>query len=184
MDGKRGITMRTVNQHKDLLKEWFYLDSDGITVRRAKDGYRGRYKKGDIVQPYKLCSHGYGGVHVPTTRTTVPYHHLLMVLRGVEISDDLVVDHIDGNTYNNDNSNIRLTTQQMNCKNKRKRCDNTSGITGINKSKDCNSYIVRKQINGKRVYLGSRPTLEEAKKLLDSYDDKIRTDGYTERHGK
>jgi len=79
---------------------------------------------------------------------------------------------------------MRVTTQQMNCKNKRKRNDNKTGITGIHKAKDCKSYIVRKQINGKRVYLGSRSTLEEAKALLESYEDTIRADGYTERHGK
>lgn len=177
-------SMKTVNKHKDLLKEWFYFNDTDNTVRRAKDGYHGRYKKDDVVQPYKLCSHGYGGVHIPTTRTTIPYHHLVAVLKGVEISDELVIDHIDGDTNNNDISNMRVTTQQVNCKNKRKRCDNTSGITGINKSSDCNSYIVRKQIDGKRVYLGSRPTLEEAKELLDSYNEMIKADGYTERHGK
>lgn len=176
--------MKKVNQYKEQLLEWFYYNEEDGTVRRAKDGYRGRYKKDDVVIPFILCSHGYGGVHIPRTRATVPYHHLILTLRGLEIPDDKVTDHIDGNTNNNDISNIRITTQQINCKNKKRRNDSTTGITGITKSTDCSSYIVRKQIAGKRVYLGSRPTVEEAKKLLDSYKDIIRADGYTERHGK
>ena len=174
--------MKTVNKYKELLQEWFYYNKEDNTIRRAKDGYNGKYKKDDIVKPYKLCSFGYEGVHVPTTRTTVPYHHLVLLLNGLEISDDAVIDHIDGDTNNNELSNIRITTQQINSKNRRKRIDNTTGITGIHKYG--NLYIVRKQINGKRMYLGSRHTLEEAIELLNSYDDIIKADNYTERHGK
>lgn len=156
-------------------------ENDG-TVRRAKDGYHDRYKKDDVVKPYKLCSHGYQGVYVPTTRTTVLYHHLIAILKGIDIPDNAVIDHINGNTNDNSISNMRVVTQQINCKNKRKRKDNTSGITGIHKNG--NSFTVRKQINGIRIYLGSRCTLEEAIELLQSYDDVIKSDGYTERHGK
>ena len=176
--------MLIVNRYKDILLEWFYYNKDDDTVRRAKDGYFGRYKKDDIVHPYKLCSHGYGGVHIPKTRLTVPYHHLITLLRGIDIPDNAVIDHIDGNSDNNSISNIRITTQEINAKNKRKRSDNTTGITGISMCKSINEYIVRKQINGKRVYLGHRPTLEEAVKLLNSYQDVLKANGYTDRHGK
>jgi hypothetical protein len=109
--------MNTINKHKDAILEWFYLDEDDMTVRRAKNGYRGRYAKHDIVVPYRLCSHGYGGVHVPKTRTTVPYHHLLTILRGIAIPYNTVTDHKDGDSDNNDRSNIRVVTQGINCKN-------------------------------------------------------------------
>lgn len=174
--------MQIVNKYKELLLEWFYYNSKDGTVRRAKDGYHGRYKKDDIVQPYRLCSHGYSGVHIPTTRTTIPYHHLVLVLNHINIPDNAVIDHIDGNTNNNIISNLRVTTQQINCKNKKRRVDNSTGTTGISKSG--NSFIVRKQISGKRIYLGSRPSLEEAIQLLDSYKEIVKSDGYTERHGK
>ena len=174
--------MQIVNKYKELLLEWFYYNNKDGTIRRAKDGYHGRYKKDDIVQPYRLCSHGYGGVHIPTTRTTIPYHHLVLVLNHINIPDNAVIDHIDGNTNNNIISNLRVTTQQINCKNKKRRVDNSTGITGI--SKNGNSFIVRKQISGKRIYLGSRPSLEEAIQLLDSYKEIAKSDGYTERHGK
>ena len=176
--------MRTINKHKDILLEWFYLDEDDMTVRRAKDGYRGRYTKHDAVFPYQLCSRGYGGVHIPTTRTTVPYHQLLTILRGINIPDVSVIDHIDGNSDNNKRDNIRVVTQSINCKNTRMKKNNTSGVTGINWNEASNSYVVRKQIKGTRVYLGHRNTLQEAIILLDSYKDALLLDGYTERHGK
>ena len=175
--------MKTINKYKDTILEWFYLDEDDMTVRRAKDGYKGRYNQHDAVIPYRLCSHGYGGVHVPATRTTVPYHHLLTILRGIEISDYSVIDHIDGNSDNNKRDNIRVVTQSINCKNAVMMKNNTSGVTGINWNKASNSFTVRKYIQGKRKYLGHRSTLLEAKKLLDSCENLLLSDGYTKRHG-
>jgi len=176
--------MKTINEHRDTILEWFYLDKDDMTVRRAKNGYKGRYAKHDAVIPFRLCSYGYGGVHVPTTRTTVPYHHLITALRNIEIPEYAVIDHIDGNTLNNERSNIRVVTQNINCKNTAMRKSNTSGVTGINWNKTSNSFTVRKYIQGERRYLGHRNTFSEAKKLLESYKELLSLDGYTERHGK
>ena len=176
--------MLTVNKYSGLLQEWFYLDIDDITIRRAKNGYYGRYKKGDVVNPYTLCSYGYRGIHVPTTRTTVSLHHLLTLLRGIKIPDNAVIDHVDGNSENNHRCNIRVTTQCLNAKNQKRRKNNTTGITGINWNQGSNSYVVRKMLQGKRHYLGQRKTLKEAKQLLDSYSVEITADGYTKRHGK
>lgn len=177
-------SMLTVNKYKDILLEEFYLDKDDMTIRRNKDGYRGRFAKHDKVNPYKLCKHGYGGIHIPKTRTTVPYHQLLTLLRGIDIPDNCVLDHIDGDTNSNSRSNIRVVSQALNCRNSKKAKNNTSGYTGINWNKSANSYTVRKYLNGKRVYLGSTETLEDAVLLLRSYEGEIRSNGYTDRHGK
>lgn len=174
--------MKIVNKYKEIIKEWFYLDNNGI-VRRAKDGYHGRYKKDDIVKPYKLCSHGYEGVHIPRTRTTVPFHHLLLVLQEIDIPENTVIDHINGNTTDNRIENIRITSQSYNARNARKKKNNTSGVTGINITKS-GLYIVRKQLYGKRVYLGCRHSMQEAVELLKTYSEIIKSEGYTERHGK
>lgn len=176
--------MLTVNKHLEVLLENFYLDEDDVTVRRKNDGYYGRYFKGDAVVPFQLCTHGYGGVHIPQTRATVSFHHLVLILRGTEISDDLVVDHINGDTLDNRRENLRLTTQAKNCKNARKKRNNTSGVTGVNWNAASNSFVVRKQINGQRVYLGQTATLDEAKNLLQQHSLTLMVEGYTERHGK
>lgn len=176
--------MRTINKYKDVILEWFYLGEDDMTVYRAKDGYHGRYKQHDIVEPYQLCSYGYGGVHVPRTRTTVAYHHILTILRGISIPDGSVIDHINGDPNDNSRSNIRVVTQSINCRNSCKSKNNTSGITGINWNARSNSYVVRKYIDGKRMYFGHRPTLAEAELLLEQQQPALLAAGYTTRHGK
>jgi len=176
--------MLTVNKYKDILLDNFYLDSDDITIRRKTDGWRSMYKKHDIVKPYKLCSYGYKGIHIPGTRTTVSYAHLITLLRGITIPDNKVIDHINGNDTDDTRRNLRVVSQAVNCRNSRKAKNNTSGYTGISWNKTADCYIVRKYINKKRVYGGSAPTIQEAKVILDKLELKASNDGYTFRHGK
>ena len=41
--------MLTVNKYKDILLDEFYLD-ENHEVRRSKDGYHKRFKKGDLAK--------------------------------------------------------------------------------------------------------------------------------------
>lgn len=175
--------MSTVNLHKAVLLEEFYLDSDGITVRRAKDGWGKRWKQGDKVEGYKLCSYGYRGVHIPRTRTTVNLSHLILLLRGVEIPEGVVTDHIDGDSLNNSVDNLRLVPQVLNTRNRKKHSNNTTGYNGITYNKVSNSFLVRLALEGKRKYLGQCFTLEDAIKLRDSYNEERKQSGFTSRHG-
>lgn len=176
--------MLAVNKYKEILLEEFYLSSDDMTIRRNKNGYYGRFKKHDVVIPFKLCKYGYGGIHIPRTRTTVAYHQLLTLLRGIDIPDGSVIDHINGDINDNRRENLRVTVQAINCKNSKKSKNNTSGHTGISWNKAANRYIVRKYLKGKRQYGGSAPTLEEALVIMDNLNIKAYQEGYTERHGK
>ena len=169
--------MLPVNRFKKILLEQFYLDKDDITVRRKVDGYYGRFKKDDKVIFYKcLKRDGYLGVHIPGTRSTIHASHLLTLLRGFDIPEGSVVDHVDGNPRNNSRENLRVVTQAVNSRNQQKRSNNTSGITGVSWNESGNCWIVRKTLKGVRQYLGKANTLDEARKILQ--------DGYTERHGK
>jgi len=176
--------MLTVNRHKDTLLDHFYLDMDDITIRRNKDGWRNKYKKHDAVKPYKLCKHGYWGIHIPGTRITVSYAHLITLLRGIAIPDNCVIDHIDGDDVNNARNNLRVVSQAINCRNSRMAKNNTSGYTGISWNNSANCYIVRRYIKGIRLYGGSAKTLEEAVLILADLEILARKDGYTERHGR
>ena len=176
--------MLTVNKYKNILLDHFYLDTDDITIRRKKDGWRNKYKQHDVVVPFKLCKYGYGGIHIPGTRSTVSYAHLVTLLRGIEIPDNCVLDHIDGVDTNNARENIRIVSQQLNCRNRSMHSNNTTGYTGISWNSKAKCYIVRRCIKGIRVYGGSAKTLEKAIELLASLEKLALEDGYTSRHGK
>lgn len=89
---------------------------------------------------------------------------MLVVLRGIEFND--------GGRLNNSKSNMRVTSQSMNYRNRSHYKNSTSGHTGISFHKPSGRYAVRRTINGKRIWR-SHKTLEEL-----SYSD-----GYTKRHG-
>lgn len=175
--------MLVVNKYKDVLIEHYYLDEDGVTIRYRKDGYRGRYKAGEAVSQFKMNKHGILGIHIPKHRATVPVAHLIVMFHGIDIPDNEVVDHIDGNILNNHISNLRVVSQEINCRNRRKPNKTTkTGEVGIVKNKS--SYIVRLHLNGIRHYVGSYATLDEAINARDQYDMQRKADGYTSRHFK
>ena len=178
--------MLTALKYKDVIKENFYLDKDDITVRRKKDGYHGRYKKHDIVEPYTLKGNNgydYKGVHIPRTRTSISFPWLLTILRGIDFKDGDVIDHVDGDISNNKRDNLRLVSQRINSHNRKKNKNNTSGYTGIHYNKKARLYMVRRAIHGKRVYKSSK-TIDGAIKLLNELTELGKMDGYTDRHGK
>ena len=177
------LGMLIVNKFKDTLLDYYYLDKDGVTVRYKQGGYYNRYKKDDIVIPFKMHKQGILGVHVPKQRATVPLAHLILLLNNICIPDNYVVDHIDGNIENNHISNLRVVTQTINSRNRRKPNKQTkTNENGITKSKS--SFIVRVRLNGVRHYIGSFKTLEEAIIARDQYNIQRKLDGYTERHFK
>ena len=45
--------------------------------------------------------------------------------------DEYQIDHIDGDTLNNDPSNLRSVTHALNCGNHKKYKNNTSGLRGV-----------------------------------------------------
>jgi hypothetical protein len=172
------ITDNDIN--KDLIREWFYLDDDDITIRRAKDGYYNRYKKGDIVKPY-ISKYGYQSVQMPRKRTSLHIAAILCVLRNIDMPKGYDMDHIDGDKTNNTRNNLRMVNRQVNNKNRCKRSDNTSGITGIRWCEVRQHYIIRKTI-GKTRHSTSRKTMAEAVVALQIFCDL--DDSYTARHGK
>lgn len=171
--------MLTVNKHLEVLLEEFYLDEQG-EVRRSKDGYLGRFNKGDLAK-FFVTSGGYEKIQVPKARATIAKAHLVYVLAGNKIPDHLEIDHIDGNRLNNKIENLRLVDRQINSKNRCKRSDNTSGVTGINWCNYKGKYVIRRVVNGKRLSR-SRKTMEEALEVLKELD--AMDNDYTVRHGK
>ena len=166
-------------RHKQLILDNFYLDANCI-VRRSKDGYLNRFKKGDEANVH-FDDAGYARITLPKLRESVTRSHVVIILSGVDIPAGYNVDHIDGNPQNDHISNLRVVTPRVNHCNRRKRVDNTSGITGINWCNYHGHYVIRRTVNGKRLSR-NRKTLQEAILVMEELS-KLDS-AYTQRHGK
>jgi hypothetical protein len=73
---------------------------------------------------------------------------------------EVEIDHIDGDGWNNKFDNLREATHPQNGKNLGLKKSNTSGATGVRKSKY--GYSARIMVNYKEVYLGIYKSFEAA----------------------
>ena len=126
-------------------------------------------------------------------------HRVIWTFLNGEIPDGIVVDHIDGNPFNNSISNLKIKTQPDNMLNSRKRSNNTSGETGVYLTLDKRTDKHRESwvaywldINGKRKsksfscdLYGSQEAFNLAVKQRKLAIQNLIKQGknYTERHG-
>jgi len=89
------------------------------------------------------------------------YIHRLVAIAFVSNPDNKpCVDHIDGNSSNNNADNLRWATVSENLHNAKKPYNNTSGYKGVRFS--CGRFNASIKINGKALHLGRFDTAEEA----------------------
>ena len=89
------------------------------------------------------------------------------------------LDHINGVTHDNRIKNLRHVSQKENSRNQKRYNTNTSGATGVTKSRDkWKSYIV---VNGIFKYLGCHNDWFDAVCARKSADVKY---GFNENHGR
>ncbi len=140
-----------------------------ITQERLKEGYD--YKDGYLYyrKPKPKVKvgdkagwtrpDGYCGMTVDGK--TYPTHHLIWLWNYGVLPK--YVDHIDRNPRNNKIENLRLATVSQNQHNTKTRCDNTSGVKGVNWCKMTNKWRARVQVENRRINLGAFETVEAAK---------------------
>lgn len=82
------------------------------------------------------------------------------------VSEFGLIDHRDGNGFNNRIKNLRLASWEMNMQNAQQRRDCSSGVTGVhwhvNKRWGNPHWVARIQCGKRRIFLGSFETLDEA----------------------
>jgi hypothetical protein len=84
---------------------------------------------------------------------------------------DMVVDHINNNTFDNRKCNLRIITTQQNMMNKSSGKNSSSKYVGVsfNKRVKSKQWSSRITINGKGIFLGNFLTEIDAAKARDSY---------------
>ena len=68
---------------------------------------------------------------------------------------NLTIDHIDGDTLNNNINNLRAATRQQQQLNRKRPCNNTSGAKGVYKAKNRTKWEAKLCVNSKCIYLGT-----------------------------
>ena len=68
---------------------------------------------------------------IQTRKQTLCVHRVIWELFNGPIPFGMVIDHMDGNPWNNKITNLRMVTPKTNTQNARKRKDNTTGVTGV-----------------------------------------------------
>lgn len=87
-------------------------------------------------------------------------------------TDDMQVDHINGDTLNNCKSNLRIVTAQQNAMNHKKYSNNSSGCPGVSWDKQTKKWTASIGYKGKNIYLGCYTNIEEAVKARQEAEKK------------
>lgn len=89
--------------------------------------------------------------------------HIVLGLSKEDITTKkIIIDHINGNGFDNRKNNLRICTQKENTLNKSFMSNNTSGFIGVSYRKDHNRYDPEIRKDRVRCHLGYTKTLEEA----------------------
>ena len=91
------------------------------------------------------------------------------------------IDHQDGNRSHNAIKNLRSVSRKLNCRNKRLRDNNKSGVNGVYWSKQSKKWAAQIRVDGGRVHLGVFDDLRDAARVRKQAE---RENGYHENHGR
>lgn len=167
---------------KELLELFFYDRDTGKLFWRTSKANKTRAG----TEARSKAKDGY--LRVTIHHKTYQVHRIVWIILHGEIPEGKLIDHLDGNRENNKPDNLRLVDDSENGRNRGKRSDNTSGITGVYFNKQRNNWRVQVyNENHKKIMLGSYKTLEEAKKVRDEYLVWLEETfgiAYTKRHGE
>lgn len=85
----------------------------------------------------------------------------------IEYNGPMQVDHINGDGLDNRRCNLRLCSRSENMANQEIGIGNTSGRKGVTWHKRDAVWQAQLKVNGKMLYLGSFPDLDQAKAAYD-----------------
>lgn len=131
-----------------------------------------RYKSGEVKEKYliddfnmlKCMTHKWysSGGYVKYRREGTPLHRHILELKK---DDKHKGDHINGNTYDNRECNLRAITDQQNSFNYKLSKNNTSKVSGVWFDKRAKKWVAEIKINYKKISLGRSIEFDEAVKI-------------------
>lgn len=124
-----------------------FVDDNGRLVRRVA---KGKAPAGAVCEG--RTNNGYYRVRVDGVYHLV--HRVLWTMRHGDIPAGILVDHRDGDGYNNSTDNLRLATHGQNMHNAVTHTGNTSGHRGVHWSNAASKWQVQCNVNGRNHYGG------------------------------
>jgi hypothetical protein len=97
-------------------------------------------------------------------KRSILMHRMIM---GRVRGDRTVVDHKNGNGFDNTRSNLRVCTQAQNMQNQRKRCGTTSRFRGVTRRRG--RWIAQAKLAGEVHYLGTYDLEEQAAEVSAAF---------------
>ena len=140
---------------KEILDERFIIDpKTGIVTNRIKTNSRAPAgKEAGCLNPY-----GYRGIKINGRK----YYTARIIWFYAHGEWPINIDHINHRRDDNRLINLRSVTKVENNRNRSKRSDNTSGVTGVYWNKKARKWYARIQVNGKNIHLGSFNNMADA----------------------
>ena len=146
--------------NKEELQEVFSYDPEtGLLLRKTRNkglvetGFK-RFRRKN--EPWMIC--------VSCKSIQYPAHRIVWKLMTGDDPAPLTIDHIDRNPFNNKWKNLRLADSFVQSQNREWKA--TMGHKGVTFHKVTQKWQARKNVKGKRIYLGVYETKEEAIKAL------------------
>ncbi|MFS7244799.1 HNH endonuclease [Rahnella inusitata] len=153
------------------LQELFIADPNaGCLICRKEFGRR---KVGEIIKS-STRKNSYRLLLVDNK--CISLHRALWLMCKGGIDNDLVVDHINGDSRDNRINNLRLCTKFENAANRRIHINNKSGLKGVYFDKTgsiSKPWRAQIQFNGKKIRLGRHLTAEDAHKAYLKASEEI-----------
>lgn len=150
----KGLTLKT-ELTAARLRELLHYDPETGAFRWLID--RRRTKAGDIAGSRRRD----GYVSISCAGSSYVAHRLAwLYMHGSW--PELDVDHKDGDRANNAFDNLRQASDSQNAQNRAVRIDSSSGIPGVGWHKGKGRWQAKIGVNGRRIFLGSFRTAEEA----------------------
>jgi len=118
----------------DDYSEYFEYDSNSPSgLTRIKGVFTGRYEQGKLGHCGLKVKRSCGGQHwmIKFKNRNTQIHRIIWQLVNGKIPEGYVVDHINGDSLNNNILNLRVVEKVKNSRNTRKRKNNTSGVVGV-----------------------------------------------------
>lgn len=149
---------------------------DGRLFRRikARNGAKENQEAGSLIKSTGRWCINFNNKKLLRSRVVWMIHY-------GEIPDGMEVDHIDHDRLNDKIENLRLVTRKVNAKNLSKRCDNSSGVTGVTYCKRDNLWQAKINVDGKCLNLGHFRDKQSAINARVEAEERL---GFHRNHGK